>query len=97
MDKIVAFSFLVKIRGTQMKTLSWLCKEIYYYRLSSRSPEKGAAFRSQTMKDASEWKLNPAVFQNIYNMWGRPDIDLFSFSDMSPSPNINLLEARALQ
>ena len=34
--------------------------------------------QSRILKDASEWKLYPAVFQNIVEKFGKPDIDLFA-------------------
>ena len=34
--------------------------------------------QSRTVRDASEWKLNPRIFQKICKYRGAPEIDLFA-------------------
>ena len=34
--------------------------------------------QSMVLEDATEWKLNPALFQKIVEKFGKPDIDLFA-------------------
>ena len=38
----------------------------------------GADKQSRVLEDATEWKLNPALFQKIVEKLGKPDIDLFA-------------------
>ena len=39
---------------------------------------KEADFQSQAVRDSSEWKLDPKVFQIICRKWELPDIYLFA-------------------
>ena len=34
--------------------------------------------QSRVLEDATEWKLNPALFHKIVEKFGKPDIDLFA-------------------
>ena len=34
--------------------------------------------QSRALEDATEWKLNPAVFHKIVEKFGKPDIYLFA-------------------
>ena len=43
--------------------------------------------QSRTVKDSSEWKLSPVVFQNLYKFWWTPDIDLFASRVSHQVPN----------
>ena len=80
MDNIVALSYVVKMGGTRNQLLVQISKEIWEYLL-----EKGIAItaeylpgalnreadmQSRTVKDSSEWKLNPVVFQTFANLGG---------------------------
>ena len=38
----------------------------------------GADKQSRVLEDATEWKLNPALFQKIVENFGKLDIDLFA-------------------
>ena len=89
MDNKVAPSCLEKIRGdTQSKTLITLSKEVWEYLLVREimitaeyfpgTLNKEADFQSRTVKDSSEWKLKPQIFQSICQKWGKPDIDLLA-------------------
>ena len=75
MDSIVALSYLVKMGGTRNKSRTVLSKEIWDYLLSKEititaeylagllNVEADTQFR--TVRDTSEWKLNPRIFQKI--------------------------------
>ena len=62
--------------GTRNHILAQIIKEIWEYLLdkgititSEYLPgalNKEADMQSRTVKDSSEWKLNPVVFQNLY-------------------------------
>ena len=75
MDSIVALSYLVKMGGTRNKSLTVLSKEIWDYLLSKEITITAeylagllnveADTQSKTVRDASEWKLNPRIFQKI--------------------------------
>ena len=74
--------------GTTNKHLIELEKEIWMYLLhygitisaeylqSSMNVE--ADWQSRNSKDHSEWKLLPQVFQRIYQIKGKPEMDLFA-------------------
>ena len=88
MDSIVVLSYLVKMRGTRNKYLTVLSQEIWDYLLSKEITITAeylpgllnveADTQSRTVKDASEWKLNPRIFQKICKYRGTPEIDLFA-------------------
>ena len=88
MDNMVALSYLVKMGGTQNKNLTLLSKEIWEYLIAKEititaeylpgSLNKEADFQSRAVKDSSEWKLNPEIFQKICKEWETPDVDLFA-------------------
>ena len=71
MDSIVAKS-LVKMGNTRNKSLTVLSKEIWDYLLSKEITVSAkylpgllnvkADTQSRTVRDASEWKLNPRIF-----------------------------------
>ena len=87
-DNIVALSYLVKMGGTRNQLFLQISKEIWKYLLDKGititaeylpgALNKEADMESQTVKDSSEWKLNPVVFQNVCESWWSPDIDLFT-------------------
>ena len=88
MDNIVALSYLVKMGGTRNQLLVQISKEIWEYLLDKGititaeylpgALNREADMQSRTVKDSSEWKLNPVVFQNLCKSWWTPDIDLFA-------------------
>ena len=75
MDSIIVLSYLVKMRGTRNKYLTVLSQEIWGCLLSKEITITAeylpgllnveADTQSRTVKDASEWKLNPRIFQKI--------------------------------
>ena len=83
--------------GTRNHILAQIIKEIWEYLLdkgititSEYLPgalNKEADMQSRTVKDSSEWKLNPVVFQNLYKFWWTPDIDLFASRVSHQIPN----------
>ena len=89
MDKIVALSYLVKMGGTQNQLLVQISKEIWEYLMDKGititaeylpgALNKETNMQSLTVKDSSEWKLNPVVFQNLYKFWWTSDIELFAY------------------
>ena len=88
MDSIVALSYLVKMGGTRNKSLTVLSKEICDYLLSKEITITAEYLpgllnvetdtQSRTVRYASEWKLNPRIFQKIYKYRGTPEINLFA-------------------
>ena len=88
MDSIVALSYLAKMGGTRNKSLTVLSKEIWDYLLSKEITitaeylpgllSEEADTQSRTVRDASEWKVNPRIFLKIYKYRGTPEIDLFA-------------------
>ena len=88
MDNITALSYLVKMGGTRNQLLVQISKEIWEYLLDKGititaeylpgALNREADMQSRTVKESSEWKLNPAVFQNLCKSWWTPDIDLFA-------------------
>ena len=88
MDNIVALSYLVNMGGTRNQLLVQINKEIWEYLLDKGititaeylpgALNREADMESRTVKDSSEWKLNPVVFQNLCKSWWTPDIDLFA-------------------
>ena len=97
LDNIVALSYLVKMGGTRNHILAQIIKEIWEYLLdkgititSEYLPgalNKEADMQSRTVKDSSEWKLSPVVFQNLNKFWWTPDIDLFASRVSHQVPN----------
>ena len=87
-DNIVGLSYIVKMRGTHNKVLSDISKEIWDYLLLKeitvpleylpRVLNQEVDFYSRSMKDPSECKLKPRIFQALWNIRGTSDIDLFA-------------------
>ena len=84
MDSIVSLSYLIKIGRTRNKYLTVLRKEIWDYLLRKEITITAEyltgllSVEADTQsRTASEWKLNPMIFQKIYKYRGAPEIDLF--------------------
>ena len=88
MDSIVALTYLVKMGGTHSEKLSLLSKEIWEYLLKQGITitaeylpgvlNQEADKESRNVRDSSEWKLKPQIFQKICSLRGTPDMDLFA-------------------
>ena len=88
-DNATALPYLVKKRETKNKYLIELAKEIWKYLLhhgititeeyipSSMNVE--ADWQSRNSKDHSEGKHLPRVFQRIFQIKRKPEMDLFAF------------------
>ena len=76
MGNVVALSHLVKTGGSHNKVLSDINKEIWHYLLGKEiiitaeylpdTLNKEIDFQSQAVRESSEWKLDPKVFQTLY-------------------------------
>ena len=87
-DNIVGLSYIVKMGGTHNKVLSDISKEISDYLLLKeitipleylpRVLNQEVDFYLRSMKDTSECKLKPRIFQALWNIRGTLDIDLFA-------------------
>jgi len=85
---VVALTYLLKMGGTKNEEMTVLSKEIWEYLLAHKItitaeylPGKLNVLsdkESRSVKDSSEWKLDPIVFNKICKLRGVPDIDLFA-------------------
>ena len=76
MGNVVALLYLVKTGGSHNKVLSDINKEIWHYLLGKEiiitaeylpdTLNKEIDFQSQAVREPSEWKLDPKVFQTLY-------------------------------
>ena len=74
-DNTTALSYLVKMGGTKCPDLSRIAKRIWAYLLQwgitltaewiSTDLNVRADYESRNVRDSSEWKLSPRVFQNL--------------------------------
>ena len=87
MDNIVALTYLLKMGGTKSLDLLTESKEIWGFLLSNRITLTAEylpgilnveADRESRLRDSSEWKMNPKIFQRICKIRGTPDMDLFA-------------------
>ena len=88
MDNMTALSYLVRMGGTHSKELTSIAKEIWDFLLKKQIKitaeylpgvlNTQADIASRHFHDSSEWLLSPQVFQQICQVWGRPDMDLFA-------------------
>ena len=88
MDNMTALSYLVRMGGTHSKELTSIAKEIWDFLLKKQikitaeylpgvlNTQADIAYRH--FHDSSKWLLSPQVFQQICQVWGRPDMDLFA-------------------
>ena len=87
-DNIVGLSYIVKMGGTHNKVLLDISIEIRDFLLLKEITiiveylpgvlNQEADFQSRSMKDTSEWKLEPQIFQALCNLRETPDIDPFA-------------------
>jgi len=88
MDNMTALAYLKKMGGTKNQNLTALSKEIWEIligkgititveHLAGRLNVE-ADFQSRSIKDSSEWKLCPKIFQLICKARWTPTIDLFA-------------------
>ena len=69
------------MEGAQKKSLTLISsqRDHDYSRIPSRVPKQGSGFSQlRNVKDSSEWKLNPEIFQMICKQWETPDVDLLA-------------------
>ena len=98
-DNTTILSYVVKIGRTKNKYLMELPKEIWKYLLHHgititaeylpSSMDVEADWPSINSKDHSEWKLLPQVFQRIYQIKGKPEMDLFASRLSAQLPRYN--------
>ena len=64
--------------------------------------QNDADFESRNYKENTEWKLDPEVVQNIFEIWGTPEIDMFatrlntqlgSYAAWHPDPDAEFINA----
>ena len=87
-DNTTALHYIANKGGTKSEDLIAIAKRIWQYLLSrgitltvEYVPSKlnvMADWESRNTWDSSEWKLNPAIFQKICLVLGKPQIDLFA-------------------
>ena len=100
MNNVVALSYLMKMGGTQNKLPVQVSKEIWEYLLDKaititaeylpRALNKEADMPSRTVKDSSEWKLNPVVLVD-------PRYRPFCFQSFPSSSSLCLLDTGSMQ
>ena len=88
MDNMTVLSYLLRMGGTRSKELTSIAKEIWDFLLKKQIRiiaeylpgvlNTQADIASRHFHDSSEWLLSPQVFQQICQVWGRSDMDLFA-------------------
>lgn len=88
MDNISAVTYINKMGGTHSPLLSHLAKDLWDWCLNHNLLVRAqyipgvqnveADRESRVFLDASDWKLNPTIFDCLYQIWGPLNIDLFA-------------------
>ncbi len=88
MDNTTAVAYVNNQGGTVSRELVRLSKDLWTWYLQRnisikaqhlpRHLNKVADSESRTMLDQSDWKLNSRVFQQIHQLWGLMEVDLFA-------------------
>ncbi|CAH3143193.1 unnamed protein product [Porites evermanni] len=86
MDNISAVTYINKMGGTHSPMLSYLAKNLRDWCLTHNISvttryipgvqNVEAVRESRVFLDSSDWKLNPGVFNRLYQKWGLLNIDL---------------------
>ena len=100
MNNVVTLSYLMKMGGTQNQLPVQVSKEIWEYLLDKAititaeylpgALNKEADMPSQTVKDSSEWKLNPVVLVD-------PRYRPFCFQSFPSNSSLFLLDTGSMQ
>ena len=86
-DNQVALSYLLKMGGKTNQFMNSITKEIWDYLLKNKITMTGEwipselnteADQESRSNDPSEWKLNTRVFNQICQIMGQPELDLFA-------------------
>ena len=87
-DNTSALSYLIKMGGTGSLEMIGITKRIWNYLLQYKITLTAewipshlntlADWESRNVSTSLEWKLNPGMFQRVYQIFGRPDTDLFA-------------------
>ena len=88
LDNTTAVAYINNQGGTVSRDLLLLAKEVWMWALERNIHIKAqhlpgvlnsaADAESRTMKDRSDWKLDPAIFHRIDQLWGPIEVDLFA-------------------
>jgi len=87
-DNTTAVAYINHQGGTRSQPLNKLAMELYEWAVKHRVTMQAvhrpgvdnvlADYLSRTRPDPTEWSLHPKVCQSLFQMWGRPQIDLFA-------------------
>ena len=87
-DNITAISYINNMGGIKSKTCNNIAINIWNFAVENKFwisaahipgiNNKEADKQSRIVDDATEWQLNPNIFQVITKEFGKPDIDLFA-------------------
>jgi len=112
LDSMTAVTYINKLGGTVSPRLNHIVKELWLWCLNRDITVVAehlpgvlntiADEESRVMKDRSDWKLNPQIFQMIQEKWGPLEVDLFAsrlttqlerFFSWRPDPEAEALDA----
>ena len=88
MDNTSAIAYINKMGGTHSQTLADLAIDLWHWCLEHKIHVSAehlpgvlnvrADRESRMVEDSSDWKLNPTLFQTLFQKWGPLEIDLFA-------------------
>ena len=97
-DNMTTLHYILKMGGTKNRTLIEITKRIWEYLLSNgitltveyipSKLNKSADRESRNTQDSSEWKLEPAIFQQVCQLLGKPQTDLLHLGYPTKSQGI---------
>lgn len=112
LDSMTAVTYIDKLGGTVSPRLNHIVKELWLWCLNRDITVVAehlpgvlntiADEKFRVMKDRSDWKLNPQIFQIIQEKWGPLEVDLFAsrlttqlerFFSWRPDPEAEALDA----
>lgn len=87
-DNMTTLSYINKMGGSRSQACDVASRKIWRWAELSNNwltasyiPGKEntlADFRSRNFRDHLEWELNPIIFDQLCQLWGNPEIDLFA-------------------
>ena len=110
-DSTCARSYINSMGGVKSPEYNEIAKEIWLWcidrsiRISAEhipDSQNDADFESRNYKENTEWKLDPEIVQNIFEIWGTPEIDMFAtrlntqlarYAAWHPDPDAEIINA----